>query len=266
MSAARPCAPWTNAARSISPRRRRAPGVRSAASSAGPAPRSQSASGESGSSGTSEPRRSSSAASAASGGRPRSRSSSARCSPSIHGTSASGAGVAITATRSTRSGRRAASASATRPPADQPATPTRPTLMPSSTVASSSAAAATVDHVPAATGDEPPYPGRSIESRRTFRARVTAGSGSKQPAPGALWQRTTAGSRTPRARPSEGNQATVVVVRWTATLRPDSSTKRTDATLTTIPAISCRVHHLDSKSCARAVSSRSCWCCRRAGS
>ena len=60
------------------------------------------------------------AACASSGGRARSRSSSSRCSASIHGTSASGAGVATTTTRSTRSGRRAARASATRPPADQP--------------------------------------------------------------------------------------------------------------------------------------------------
>ena len=60
--------------------------------------------------------------------------------------------------------------------------------------------------VPGGDGDEPPYPGRSIESRRTFRARVTAGLGSKQPAPGALWQRTTAGSRTPASALRKGTR------------------------------------------------------------
>src|SRR5215211_1069531 len=220
MSAARPMEPCANAARSISPSRLRIPGLRRAAWSDVPsAARSQSASSEKGSEGTTEDRLVASSTCASSGARSRSASSATRCSGSIHGTSSSGAGVATTTTRSTRSGRRAARARATRPPADQPATPTRSTPRLSSTAAMSSAADATVDQRPVETGSERPYPGRSTESSVVLPAFVCAGSGSKPPAPGAPWHRTT-------RRSSDAGQSARVLLRCIATRRPDSTTKR----------------------------------------
>ena len=124
MSAARPRAPWTKEARAS--RRAasgRLPGRARAGRSHPPrgatAPRARR-----GPPGSAESSRRVSSACASLGASSRSRSSRSRCSGSSHGTSLSAAGVQATTTRSTSSGRRAASASATRPPADQPRTPT----------------------------------------------------------------------------------------------------------------------------------------------
>ena len=91
---------------------------------------------------------------ASAGGRPRSSWTIARFSSPYQGTSSSGAGAPTTATRPTSSGCRAASASATRPPADHPTTPARAPV-PASTAAASSAASPIVVKR-SATGAEPP--------------------------------------------------------------------------------------------------------------
>ena len=74
----------------------------------------------------------------------------------------------------------------------------------------------------AATGSEPPYPGRSAESSLTFLARVSAGSGSKMPRARGAVASTRGAPRRLVSSPWAGNQAVFVVVLWTATRRPDS--------------------------------------------
>ena len=133
--------------------------------------------------------------------------SSARAGSGRSRTSSSGAGVATTATRSTRSGRRAASerdaareTSRRRRLARRPRRPARPRcrrlpMRPS---------ASRPRRVGAAVA------GRSTDRRVALLA-ISTGSGSKLPEPGALWQKTTsrssAAGQSARAREVDGDSA-----------------------------------------------------------
>ena len=103
----------------------------------------------------------------------------------------------------------------------------------SRTPARSSAAVATVAHSPAASGGEPPYPGRSTEMSRTPLARVAVGSG-----------------RSHRLRARCGRERRCGPWHsWSCDgLQPGGPTgeRRAQEQPIAIPATFCRVHHIDS--------------------
>lgn len=174
-SLAQPTTPWANAASSIRANRSLAPGARRVSSSAGLAANTLRAVAACGSAGSSRASCWLNVASAASGARPRSAASASSCSLERQGTCSCGAGVPHRTVRSMRSGRRAASASATQPPAAHPTRPTRPVSVWSGTASGStriSRAPAQAQRCPAGrqhsdstTGLPAPAPGGSCPPR-----------------------------------------------------------------------------------------------------